>query len=212
MTASDILRIATTVGVMQLLCNLVAFLLVFRKDNYQKALGAVQRTKSKLAKEKEAEAKAASKDKFAKRLKRAEDDYGNALASVTKLHFIPNLLTSVVFVMLLRILGTDLKGAVVGIIPFTPFKLMKRITSRGLEFPDDVVFESTNEYVTDVSQACSFMFIYVLSTFSIKFYVNQLFGTIPPQGSEGLLSFVESPQGKKIIKGFGLDPDAYKTE
>lgn len=195
MPAAEILRIAATVGSVQLVCNLIANQLVFKQETYQRALNNLSRTKAKLEKEKQsasaksdtaATAAAASKrggklaDKNAKRLKRAEDDHADAVGSVARIHVAPNILTSIVFVVLLRVLGTELKGTVVGVLPFAPFKFMRRITARGLQFEDDAaqqfadMYPSTddnpNPMVSDIAQACSFMFVYFLSTMSVKFY------------------------------------------
>lgn len=231
MTAPEILKIVVTVGTVQLVCNLLSNFLVFQKEHYKRALSAVTRTKTKLDKEQAsagatavapaADAAASSSkrggkiaDKVAKRLKRAEDDYSDAVGTVARIHVVPNIMTSVVFIILLRVLGAELKGNVVGVLPFAPFRLLQKVTARGLTFGsgDAVSFESTNEFVTDTSQACSFMFVYFLSTFSVKFYVNKLFGTTPPRGSEGFGAFLQSPQGQKFAQAIGVDPNDLKME
>jgi hypothetical protein len=175
MTAADILRIATTVGTVQLLCDLISNWRIYGKEPYQRALGALSRAKWKrdkaLADSKEAGGvvkkdakdtngkKGTKVDKHAKRLQRTEDDYLEAASEVARRHTVPSLFISVLFVILLRILGTEYKGQMVGILPFAPFSFLQRFFGRGLEF-GDLDFESMSDKVTDTSQACSFVFVY----------------------------------------------------
>ena len=93
------------------------------------------------------------------------------------------MLTSVLFFIILKVLGTEYKGKVIAILPFTPFSILQRVTSRSLEF-GETPFESDNPKVDDIGQSCAFMFIYFLSTMSLKFYVSRLLGTRPPEGAE----------------------------
>lgn len=167
MTAADISNIIITVAVTQLLCDLIANWTIFRKDRYQRTVSALERAQSKLEREKIAIGKEAATaeepatkatnthqtstakkagsgkaEKLAKRLKRVEDEHSEALASVSRHHILPNMLTSLMFVVLLRILGAEHKGNVLGVLPFTPFPFARRITARGLDF-GSVHFEGT---------------------------------------------------------------------
>jgi len=271
MTAQDILKIASTVGVVQLACNLVCNYTVFgtswlkqlgkqpkkskydddeSANKYQKAIDHVHRTKAKVDKEEAAVAalketkpvdttattasgkKKTSKKKSTdqgpqKRLKRAQDDHADACGAIGKMHVLPNILTSIVFILLLRILGIDFKGKVVGLLPFVPpLRLLQKITTRGLALNDALISMAngginddgaTAELAISIQQVCSFLFVYALSTMSVKFYVNKLFGTHPPQGlgiDGGVLSYMESPQGRKFMKQMGVDNpfDALKED
>lgn len=178
MAAADILRIATTVGTVQLLCDLISNWRIYRKEPYQRALGALSRQKWKrdkaLADSKEAgvvvkkdskEASGGGKkgnskvDKHAKRLQRVEDDYLEAASEVARRHTLPGVLISVLFLILMRILGAEYTGQMIGILPFAPFSFLQRFFGRGLEF-GDLAFESMSDKVTETSQACSFVFVY----------------------------------------------------
>lgn len=58
---------------------------------------------------------------------------------------------------------------------------------------------------------CAFMVIYLLSTMSIRFYVHQLFGTMPPTGADGgIMSLLDSPMGQRIALAAGMDPKELK--
>jgi hypothetical protein len=150
-------------------------------------------------------------DKLAKRLERAEGDHAEALSIVARKHMVPGFCVSLVFFILLRILGTEFQGKLIGVLPFAPFPFVQRLTARGLEF-GDLQFISTTPKVTETGQACSFMFIYFLCALSVKFYANKLFGTRPPLGAESIMSMVDSPLGHKAMKSMGLDPKDLKTE
>ncbi|WP_288992899.1 hypothetical protein, partial [uncultured Marinobacter sp.] len=105
MTAADILRIATTVGTVQILCDLLSNWRIYGKEPYQRALGALSRQKwkrDKVLADSKADSKEAKKDaketsnggkkgsskvdKHAKRLQRAEDDYLEAASEVARRH------------------------------------------------------------------------------------------------------------------------------
>ena len=233
MTASEIVQVATTVAMVQLICDLIANWRIFHREPYQRALGALSKAKGKVtvlkqSAEKEGVVAAATtttttagkkrgggkSDKLAKRLQRAEEDYDEAVGNVAKKHTAPSIMTSLVFVILLRILGLEHKGKILGILPFAPFKFLRRITQRGLEFNPDLEFEppAGNTKITDMSQAASFLFIYFLCTFSIKFYTHKLVGTKAPAGADSFTSILETPQSKKMLRSMGVDPNELKME
>jgi hypothetical protein len=211
MTASEILHIVVTVGISQLCCELLAKYFVYSGDAYERRVAALERAKWKLDKATE---DAAKSSKHEKRLQRAKDEYGEQCALVSRKHTAPGFLSSIFFVMLLRILGTEHKGHVMAILPFPPFKFLSRITARGLDWSvleDESVLEGMS---ISHKQGTSFLFIYMLSALSVKFFVSKAVGTQPPAGADkGLMTIMESPGGKRMIRSFGLDPDdLYKQE
>jgi uncharacterized membrane protein (DUF106 family) len=207
MTGSEIIHIAITVGVVQLVCDLLAKYLVFEKDPYKRAVSAMERAKWKLDK---ATLDLAKNAKHQKRHKRAEDDYAEIAAEVARRHMGPGMLTSFLFIILLRILGAEHKGNVMAVLPFVPFNFLTRITARGLEWNEasDMMLDGSPVHA---KQAASFMFIYFLCTFSVKFFVHKAFGTTPPAGADkGIMSTMDSPQGKQVMNMMGVDPAEYK--
>jgi hypothetical protein len=228
MTAPEILRIAITVGVVQLICDLLAHWRVYSKEPYQKSLEKLSRTKFKLdqVKAKESNTKesvstssASNKknntkaDRNAKMLKRAEDDHADALANVARRHTVPGIMTSIVFVILMRILGTELKGKILAILPFAPIPFFNRITARGLEFSTGAsVVQLEKGGTIDLAQAASFTIVYMLTAASVKYYVHQLISTKPPLGAESIMAMVDSPQGQKVLRSVGIDPVDLKAE
>lgn len=208
MTAADILRIAVTVGVIQAACDLFTHWWVFSQESYRRSVEKLERSEFKVN-----QLKAKASEKNAKRLTKAEEEKSQMLAVVAHRHTMPNVFVSFLFLVLMRVLGTELKGKIIAVLPFAPYGFFRRLVSaRGLEFPEFVEY-TTDETsgVDSVAQACSFTFIYMLSAMSIKYYVHQLLGTAPPKGAESVLTLADTPQGKKMLKSWtGIDPDDLK--
>jgi hypothetical protein len=122
------------------------------------------------------------------------------------------MMSSFFFIILLRILGAENKGKVIAIIPFLPFRLLGKITKRGLDWggmPDGLIEGSGIHF----GQGGSYLFIYLLSTMSVKFYASKIFGTPPPRGADGgMMTLLESPQGQKMAKTMGYDPADLKFD
>jgi hypothetical protein len=119
------------------------------------------------------------------------------------------------FFILLRILGAEYKGKVIGLFPFVPYKIIGRVTARGLDWndvPADVDLASLDTKL-DIKQAISFLCIYVLSTLTVKFYVHKLVAIQPPKGADqGFMTVAESPMVKNTLNAFGINPDDLKME
>ena len=116
MTTSEILNIVVTVGICQLIIDLLANYFVYNNDQYERSVRSMERYKIKLSKASIELTK--SEKKYRKKYDRAETDYSASCADVARRHFLPNMLSSIFFVILLRILGTEHKGKV----SFTMFK------------------------------------------------------------------------------------------
>jgi uncharacterized membrane protein (DUF106 family) len=218
MTADDILRVAITVSVTQMACDLLARYLVYQKEPYLESVSALERAQTKFDKlQKEYDSKKATKqqDKMKKRLDTAKDDLGEAISDVARKHSGPGIVTSMIFVVLFRILGAEHGGKVMGVIPFVPQRLLRKVTMRGLDFGDELgltIFKDSPG-VNSVNQACSFMIIYLLCNMGVKFYIHQLVGERPPPGADGgILAVMESPKIVKGLRQMGIDPDEYKQE
>lgn len=208
MTAADILRIAVTVGVIQAGCDLFTHWWIFSRESYRRSVEKLERSEFKVN-----QLKAKASEKNAKRLTKAEEEKSQMLAVVAQRHTMPNVFVSFLFLLLMRVLGTELKGKIIGVLPFIPYGFFRRMVSaRGLDFPEMVEYETeATSAVDSIGQACSFTFIYMLSAMSVKYYVHQLLGTMPPKGAESVMTMADTPQGKKMLKAWtGIDPDDLK--
>lgn len=249
MTAADIVRIMSTVAITQAICDLIANRIVYSKDKYRSTLSQLRRAQEKLDKAVLAAAAATTAssnnknangngngkhnsssqklgpkglEKQAKRIQRAQDDVGEARANVAKCHTGPGIWTSVVFFILYRVLNLEYQNKIIGILPFVPFKLLQRVSTRGLAFEDGfewVISASSSTQdgggsgggivrVTHLEQACSFFLIYMLSTLTIKKLVNRAVGTPPPKGADkGIFSLFDDPKSQAILQSVGVDTE-----
>ena len=101
-----------------------------------------------------------------------------------------------------------------GVLPFVPYNIVSRVTSRGLNWKE-ISVEEIKELGTQMhpKQAFSFMFVYLLCGLAVKYYVNLAFGTKPPQGADrGITTIMDSPMGQKVIRSFGIDPNDLKVD
>lgn len=219
MPASQILSLITTVATIQALCDVAAYWLVFRGEKYQRLLGRLESAQWKAKKAADDLKKASTtknKERLEKNKKRVDDDLANCQAAVASKHTAPNVLTSIVFLMLMRILGSEHQGEIIGVLPFAPLSFVQRITRRGLTALDDphalLDAAMTTGPVTHLSQACTFMSLYFLVGLSVKYYTHQLLGQSAPLGADNLMSIADSPMGHKILRNFGLDPNELKAE
>jgi uncharacterized membrane protein (DUF106 family) len=201
MTASEIVNIVTTVAVAQCICDLLARWLIFSGNAYKRAvdnLKHAQGKRDKLVKNCDTPAK---QEKQAKKLKANEEECAQAASEVATRHMYTKFMTSIVFVFLYRILATEYHGKVIAVLPFEPFSLLRRLTQRGLDIPKDD------------HRACGFLFIYILSTLSVKYFTNKMVAVAPPTAAaKGLMSILDAPRNQRLLKSLGVDADMLKME
>ena len=100
-----------------------------------------------------------------------------------------------------------------GVLPFVPYNLVSRLTSRGLDWKELISTETLSEATTmHPKQAFSFFFVYVLAGLAVKYYVNRAIGTKPPPGADGLTTIVDSPAGQQAVRLMGIDPKDLKMD
>jgi uncharacterized membrane protein (DUF106 family) len=212
MTTAEIINITVTVAVVQLICDLVANRVVFSTDSYQRLCGVLRRAQFKLSKleEQEKEGKLTGEKQLTK-LKKAKNEVAEAAADIARKHISPTFFTSIVFLVLYRIFSTEYYGKAVAVLPFVPWKFFRRITMRGID-TENLHFEGVGT-LKDPNQACSFVFIYILCTLSVKFFVNKAVAIKPPTGADGgLLSMRDDPQTQKMLKNWGLDNETLNKQ
>lgn len=240
MTTNDVLQIAGIVAVAQCICDLLSRRLVFSREPYKRAVSTFDRAKIKRDKIVAASKaplttpSASSKqgkvgslnsekaaDKQAKKIQRAEDDLAEAASEVAKRHTGPTFLGSIVFVVLYRILNAEYSGRVVAVLPFQPWSIVRRLSMRGISMEDDIfapldatvgaMGEKVPPAVASTFQACSFLFIYVLCTMSVKFIVHTILGVKPPKGADGGIgTLLDAPKSQRVLQSFGVDPEELK--
>eukprot|EP00581_Thalassiosira_minuscula_P015571 CAMPEP_0183729816 /NCGR_PEP_ID=MMETSP0737-20130205/31300_1 /TAXON_ID=385413 /ORGANISM="Thalassiosira miniscula, Strain CCMP1093" /LENGTH=255 /DNA_ID=CAMNT_0025962121 /DNA_START=147 /DNA_END=914 /DNA_ORIENTATION=+ len=247
MTASDIGRICFAVMTTEFLTCILSRKMIFQSETYTKLVASFERAKTRrdktaasLAAKKEArqtkqqsssqQISQKSVDKEAKKLQRENEELSALAAEVARKHTMAGFYASIAFLILYRILALEYSGKVVAVLPFEPFKFLRRVTFRGLS---DFTFEEVQSYwmkfgagpeattpganapispdVMSAGQACSFPFVYILCSLSVKMMVNMAFGTKPPPGADdGVGTLIDAPQSQKMMKNFGLDAEEVK--
>lgn len=211
---------------MQGLCDFLAYRFIFSKEPYQRSLSNLERVRIRRDKtlmsvavtNKPGGVLASSKttEKNTKKLQRVQNDFSEAAADVAKRHTAPNIFTSIVFVILYRILSLEYSGKVIAMLPFTPLSIIRRVSMRGISIASNVTLatasiEGVLPKVHDPTQACTFLLIYMLSTFSVKFVVHMCLGSHPPAGADkGLINLLDDPRSQRVLQEIGMDADELK--
>lgn len=234
MTASDILYIVSTVSITQVICDIVSKKFVFSREDYKHRISTLERARIKkekasalpppsnnanssnnYASSTKSTSSSKALDKYNKKIQRAEEEYGMAASNVSQKHIGPNIASSLVFLILYRVLGLEYQGKVVGILPYEPWGLIRRISMRGITLSDtNYIIQSVSTAAThgdrikSVNQACGFLFIYLLCTMSVKFTIHKLLGQKPPTGADkGFLTMMDDPRSQKVLQSLGVDTD-----
>ena len=143
-----------SVGITQLLAELLSSKLIFQSDSYKSSVATFQRAKDKHdktaaaltakrllyqtqqanpGKKSSQQISARSLEKDEKKLKFEKDDLTTTAAEVARRHTSANFFAAIAFLFLYRILATEYSGKVVALLPFEPFPLLQRMmTFRGL--------------------------------------------------------------------------------
>lgn len=220
MTVHDILRIAATVTVTQVTTDFLARRFVFNQESYQRALSTFERAKLKRDKtlattppQATATSSAVSKtsakalEKNAKKIQRVQNDFSDAAAAVAQKHTPSSFLTSILFLILYRVLSTEYSGKVVAVLPFEPWRIVRRITIKGLDISADDL--ASSDY-TDLNRSCSFLFVYMLCTLSLKFVTHKICAVHPPKGADkGVSTFLDTAKSQRLLKSFGVDTEEF---
>uniref|UniRef100_A0A7S2I334 Calcium load-activated calcium channel n=1 Tax=Helicotheca tamesis TaxID=374047 RepID=A0A7S2I334_9STRA len=233
MPGTEIINIIITVAIAQAGVDLLANRMVFKKDPYQRSVSAYERARTKrdkilaqpaptastnatrtTAKKGGGGNSSAAVEKHAKKIQRAEDDLGDAAADVARRHTTPTFFGSMLFLIIYRILSIEYSGKVIAVLPFQPWKLVQRLSMRGLELEKFVAernVDGSYQPIASHTQACSFMFIYFLCTFSVKFIVHRFLGTNPPHGADGGMgTILDAPKSRKFMESIGVDTEELK--
>jgi len=223
MPAEDIIRIATTSALVQAVVSMTFMKLIYSQENYQRLLSQYERSKAKrdkivkanfeaatkeivalepsTAKNKKAEREmqkrlaeeSAAQARATKKIQRAKDEHNEISSRLLSKHSFPNFLNSIIFLVLGRILSTEYSSKVVAVLPFVPYSIIRRISQRGFDEGMD-------------PRACSFYFVFILCSLSVKHIADKVFGQQLPPGIS-MANYLDSPKAQKLMEKYGFDTE-----
>ncbi|KAL9930061.1 LOW QUALITY PROTEIN: calcium load-activated calcium channel [Glossina fuscipes fuscipes] len=161
----------------------LTWLLVYRTEKYQKLKSEVEKQSKKLERRKEIHGE--SLDKSEKKIERDEEKLKNNNRDLSLVKMKSMFATGFAFTALLSMFNSIFDGRVVAQLPFTPISWIQGLSHRNL----------SGEDYTD----CSFIFLYILCTMSIRQNIQKLLGFAPSRAA--------SKQGGGL---FGPTPAQFK--
>ncbi|XP_055712113.1 calcium load-activated calcium channel [Phlebotomus papatasi] len=162
----------------------LTWVLVYRTDKYQKLKGEVEKQSKKLERRKEIHGDSLDKH-HKKKIERDEERLKNNNRDLSLVKMKSMFATGFAFTALLSMFNSIFDGRVVARLPFVPISWIQGLSHRNL--PGDDFTE------------CSFIFLYILCTMSIRQNIQKLLGFAPSRAA--------SKQGGGL---FGPAPGQFK--
>lgn len=156
-------------------CELVNYLLVFRRDDYERKASNFRKANARLEKKKQedevtpgaAKLGKDGKEKKDKKLVQLEREFETANRDLMALSMRSQVVTAAMHMMAFFALKTHYDGIVLARLPFEPFKFIQNISHRNLP--------GTNP------RDCGMIFVYMLCGMAIKPSLARLLGHTPPK-------------------------------
>ncbi|KYQ56337.1 Transmembrane and coiled-coil domains protein 1, partial [Trachymyrmex zeteki] len=168
-----------------LLCHLgLTWLMVYRTEKYQKLKAEVEKQSKKLEKRKEAHGDSLDRQQK-KKIEREEERLKNNNRDLSLVKMKSMFAIGFAFTALLSMFNNIFDGRVVARLPFVPISWIQGLSHRNL---------SGDDYTE-----CSFIFLYILCTMSIRQNIQKMLGFAP--------SRTASKQSGSI---FGPPPQQFK--
>ncbi|XP_022234769.1 calcium load-activated calcium channel [Drosophila obscura] len=162
----------------------LTWVLVYRTDKYQKLKTEVEKQSKKLERRKEIHGDSLDKA-VKKKIERDEEKLKNNNRDLSLVKMKSMFATGFAFTALLSMFNSIFDGRVVAQLPFTPISWIQGLSHRNL----------AGEDYTD----CSFIFLYILCTMSIRQNIQKMLGFAPSRAA--------SKQGGGL---FGAPPGQFK--
>ncbi|XP_053209523.1 calcium load-activated calcium channel-like [Panonychus citri] len=151
-----------------LLGEALTWLMVYRTDKFKKLKGEVERQCKRLEKKKEVLGEPTDKQQK-KKLEREEEKLKNHNRDLSLVKMKSMFAIGLAFTALLSMFNSIFDGRIVAKLPFVPISLIQGLSHRNI---------SGNDY-TD----CSFIFLYILCTMSIRQNIQKILGFAPSRAA-----------------------------
>lgn len=146
----------------------LTWLLVYRTDKFQKLKAEIEKQSKKLEKRKETLGDSLDKQ-HKKKIERDEEKLKNNNRDLSLVKMKSMLATGFAFTALLSMFNSIFDGRIVARLPFLPISWIQGLSHRNL--PGDDYTE------------CSFIFLYILCTMSIRQNIQKLLGFAPSRAA-----------------------------
>ncbi|KAK4346063.1 hypothetical protein RND71_036239 [Anisodus tanguticus] len=157
-----------------IICEAISYLLIYRTTSYKSLKFTIDKASKKLETMKTNNDPIPSiltKKSKTKKIDRVETSLKESTRDLSLFKFKSGFVVAVVLFMVFGFLNSLFEGKVVAKLPFTPFKIVQKMSHRGLPGDD----------MTD----CSMAFLYFLCSISIRTNLQKFLGFSPPRGSAG---------------------------
>ena len=150
-----------------LLCEGLTWVLVYRTEKYKKLKAEVEKQSKKLEKKKEGGESTDRSQK--KKIERQEEKLKNNNRDLSFVKMKSMFAIGFAFTALLSMFNSIFDGRIVAKLPFTPISLLQGISHRNL---------AGDDYTH-----CSFIFLYILCTMSIRQNIQKMLGLSPSRAA-----------------------------
>ncbi|CAN4118444.1 unnamed protein product [Withania somnifera] len=156
-----------------IICEAISYLLIYRTTSYKSLKSTIDKASKKLEtmKTQEPVPSVLTKKSKTKKVDRVETSLKESTRDLSLFKFKSGFVVAVVLFMVFGFLNSLFEGKVVAKLPFVPFRLVQKMSHRGLQGED----------TTD----CSMAFLYFLCSISIRTNLQKFLGFAPPRGSAG---------------------------
>lgn len=154
-----------------LLSEGLSWLMIYRTEKYKKLQSEVEKQSKKLEKQKESLPDMSDKN-HKKKLERQEEKLKSNNRELSMVKMKSMMTISFAFMALLSMFNSIFEGRVVAKLPFEPISWIRGISHRNLNGED----------YTD----CSFLFLYILCTMSVRQNIQKILGVEPSRAASKL--------------------------
>merc|ERR1712073_135352 len=161
----------------------VTWLLVYRTDKYQRLKLDIEKQTKKLERKKEAHGDATLDRTQKKKMEREEERLKNTNRDLMLVKMKSMMAIGFAFTSLLSMFNSIFDGKVVAKLPFTPLSWIQGLSHRNLMGSD----------MTD----CSFIFLYILCTMSIRQNIQKALGFAPSRAASAQAGSLWHPDPNK---------------
>ncbi|XP_035544528.1 calcium load-activated calcium channel-like [Juglans regia] len=177
---SDSLTVVAISFCTAIVCEAISWLLIYRTNSYKSLRSSIDKAAKKLETMKtESSAKIAKKSKT-KKMDRVETSLKESSRDLSLFKFKSGAVVALVLFVVFGLLNSLFEGKVVAKLPFSPVRIVMKMSHRGLQGDDP----------TD----CSMAFLYFLCSISIRTNLQKFLGFSPPRGASSGLFPMPDPK------------------